>query len=110
MLAVIKNIGETLVSTNYRGCGFFNTIAEFPDATNPMVQEARRYIESVRDMVRDLVLELKASSPKYKRLDIDRVTETYYLLLGGAIMGSQEYQAPWPITRAIKEVEQLVEP
>ncbi len=110
VLAVIKHVGETLVSTNYRGCGFFNTIAEFPDVNNPMVQEARRYIDGFRDIIRDLVVELKASSPKYKTLDVDRVAETYYLLLGGAIMGSQEYQQPWPITRAIKEIEQLVEP
>jgi AcrR family transcriptional regulator len=109
VLAVIKHVGETLVSTNYRGCGFFNMIAEFPDANNPMVQEARRYIDGFRDIIRDLVVELKASSPKYKTLDVNRVAETYYLLLGGAIMGSQEYQQPWPITRAIKEIEQLVE-
>ncbi len=68
-----------------------------------------QYIDGFRDIIRDLVVELKASSPKYKTLDVDRVTETYYLLLGGAIMGSQEYQQPWPITRAIKEIEQLVE-
>ena len=110
VLAVIKHVGDTLMSTNYRGCGFFNTIAEFPDASNPMVLEARRYIDSFREIVRDLVIELKASSPKYKTLDVDRVTETYYLLLGGAIMGSQEHQAPWPITRAITEIERLLEP
>lgn len=109
VLAVIKHVGEALVSSNYRGCGFFNTVAEFPDTNNPMVQEARRYIDSFRDIIRDLVVELKASSPRYGTLDVDRVAETYYLLLGGAIMGSQEYQESWPITRAIKEIEQLVE-
>ena len=110
VLAVIKHVGDMLVSTHYRGCGFFNTVAEFPDASHPMVQEARRYIDSFREIVRDLVVELKASSPKYKTLDVDRVTETYYLLLSGAIMGSQEYQNPWPITRAITEIERLLKP
>lgn len=108
-LAIMAQIKDTLIGTNYRGCGFFNVIAELHDATNPLVKEARRYVEGVRELIRDTVVELKSTDKKYKGLDVDRVTDVYYLLVAGAIMGSQEYQDRWPIDRAMHEVERLIE-
>lgn len=107
-LAIISYVGKTILQSNYRGCRFFNVIAELQTASNPLVKEARLYIEKFREIIRDVVLELKASGKQYKTLDVDRVTETYYLLVCGAIMGSQEYEDPWPIERAKKEIEKLI--
>ena len=42
-------------------------------------------------------------------MDVDRMAETYYLIIGGAIMASQEYREQWPIDRALKEIERLME-
>jgi AcrR family transcriptional regulator len=107
-LAVITHVGETLSSTRYRGCRFFNVISELNAASNPLVKEARHYVENFREIIRDAVLELKATSKRHKDLDVDRVAEAYYLLVCGAIMGSQEYQASWPIDRAIQEIKNLI--
>lgn len=107
-LAVIKFVGKTLIATGYRGCGFFNMISEISDCNNPIVIEARRYVDSFRDVIKDAVLELKAADPKYKKLDVDGIADAYYLIVGGAIMASQEYRDPWPIERAVKEVERLL--
>jgi hypothetical protein len=41
-------------------------------------------------------------------MDTDRVTDLYYLLVAGGIMGSQEYHERWPIDRAIEEVKRLI--
>ena len=108
-LAIISYVGKTLSETNYRGCRFFNVIAELPETSNPLVKEARQYVENFREIIRDTVLELKATSKKYKTLDVDRVTDVYYLLLAGAIMSSQEYHDRWPVDRAMQEISTLIE-
>ena len=107
-LAIISHVGKTLLDTNYRGCRFFNVIAELQEANNPLVKEARHYVQNFHEIIRDVVLELKATSKKYKTLDVDRVTEVYYLLVAGAIMTSQECQDRWPIDRAIQEIKNLI--
>ena len=107
-MAVISYVGKTLVNSNYRGCRFFNVIAELQTASHPLVKEARLYVESFREIIRDVVHELKATSKRYKALDVERATDTYYLLVCGAIMASQEYQDPWPIERAKREIEGLL--
>ena len=108
-LTVARVTGKTLLSTQYRGCRYFNMISEVADCKSPITKEARLYVDGYREMVKEGVLELKASSPNYKKLDVDRIAETYYLIVGGAIMASQEYRERWPIDRALKEIERLTE-
>jgi len=100
---------HNLSSTAFRGCRYFNMISEVPDCKSPISQEARLYVDGFRDVIKDGVLELKGSDPKYKKLDVDRTAESYYLIIGGAIMASQEYRERWPIDRALKEIERLTE-
>lgn len=108
-LAIITQVRQTLLESNYRGCRYFNVIAELQSSdNNPLVKEARHYVEDFRELIRDAVLELRATGKRYKGLDADRVTDAYYLLVGGAIMGSQEYQDAWPIDRAIQEIKDLI--
>ncbi len=108
-LTMGRMTGKALSSTQYRGCRYFNMISEIADCNNPIAREARLYVDGFREIVKDGVLELKASDPKYKKLDVDRIAEAYYLIIGGAIMASQEYRKQWPIDRALKEIERLME-
>jgi hypothetical protein len=84
-------------------------ISEVADCNSPIAKEARLYVDGFRDLVRDGVLDLKASDMKYKKLNVDRTAESYYLIIGGAIMASQEYRERWPIDRALEDIERLVE-
>ena len=105
---IIQLIADHLVKNDFRGCRYFNVIAELREASNPLVKEARHYIENLREFIRDVVIDLKDSHKKYTNMDTDRVTDLYYLLVAGAIMGSQEYHERWPIDRAIEEVKRLI--
>jgi AcrR family transcriptional regulator len=107
-LAVVKFVRSYMKKTNFRGCGYFNMISEFPDGNNPIVKEARLYVDGFRDVIQDGVKVLKVSDPKYKKMDIRRITDTYYLIVCGAIMISQEYRDCWPFDRAVKEIEALL--
>lgn len=108
-LTVARVTDKNLSSTGFRGCRYFNMISEVADCKSPIAKEARLYVDGFREVVKDGVLELKSSSPKYKKLNVDRVAETYYLIIGGAIMASQEYRERWPIDRALNEIERLME-
>ena len=107
-LATIKFVRDGMLAYDYRGCGFFNMVAEIPDPNSPVVAEAKDFVERFREEIREATLDLKASDPKYAGLDAERVTDSYYLTLCGAIMASQEYREPWPLDRAVEDVERLL--
>jgi AcrR family transcriptional regulator len=108
-LTVARVTDKNLSSTAFRGCRYFNMISEVADCNNPISKEARLYVDGFREIIKDGVLELKSSNPKYKNLNVNRVAEAYYLIIGGAIMASQEYRERWPIDRALNEIERLTE-
>lgn len=107
-LAVIKGVGKALWGKGFRGCAFFNMISEIADPNHPLFHEARQYVDAVRELIRDGVIDLKASDPRYGKIDVDHVAESYYLLVGGAIMASQEYREKWPVKRALRAIEALI--
>lgn len=108
-MAVAEHIRERVLASKYRGCGFFNMVCEIPDADNPIVAEAKIYIDAARETIRDVVRDLQQSDPKFKHIKPDELADSYYLIIAGAIMASQEYRDPWPVNRAVKDVAKLLE-
>lgn len=108
-LSVILWLRERLIASDYRGCGFFNMISEIPNPDNPIILEAKLFIDAFREKIKKLTGDLKYSDAKYRSLDSQRIADTYYLILSGAIMGSQEYRDTWPSDRAVDEIKRLIE-
>ena len=108
-LAAARAMDHAMSSTHFRGCRYFNMISELADCNSPISKEARVYVDGYRDVIKDGVVELKGSDSKYNKLDADGIAESYYLLVSGAIIASQEYRERWPIDRALKDIERLLE-
>jgi AcrR family transcriptional regulator len=108
--AIIQHVKKRIKSWGYRGCGFMNMLAEFPDSRSPIVAISKQYIDSNRAMIVSVVSALKESSPQYAHLDVKAVADAYYLLIAGAISTCQECRDDWPIDRAIESVEVLLKP
>jgi len=108
--AIIRHVEGRIKSWEYRGCGFMNMLAEFPDASNPIAEISKQYINSNRAMIKSVVKDLKNSSDEYAHLDVQAVADSYYLLIAGAISTCQECRDDWPIKRAIQAVESLLKP
>jgi AcrR family transcriptional regulator len=108
-MAPVHVLKERMVGTNYRGCGFFNMLTEITDPKSPILVEIRHFNDSFRALLRDVTMDLVNSGGKYAELDVDRVADSYYLIFGGAIMFSQEYQETWPLDLAATQVERLVQ-
>ncbi|MCF8719882.1 TetR/AcrR family transcriptional regulator [Nitrospina gracilis] len=102
-------VRDAMLKTDYRGCGYFNLISEFPGGGNKLVNEARVYIDAFRELISEGVKHLKSSDPKYKTINVKQIADTYYLILCGAIMAGQEYRESWPLDRAVKAIGNLIE-
>jgi AcrR family transcriptional regulator len=107
-LATIKFVRSGMLAHDYRGCAFFNIVSEIPDPENPVVIAAKEFVRRFRDEIYETAVNLKESDPKYAAIDVSRVTDSYYLILNGAIVVSQELREPWPLDRAVEDLEGLL--
>lgn len=108
-MTVMQFTGKSLTGSNYRGCAFFNMIAELGGCRdNPIVAEAKKYVDSVREIIRDTVETLKNRDKRHAQLDVDRIANAYYLILGGTVMACQEYEETWPIENGLLQVKSLI--
>ena len=107
-LAPIRMLKPHMVATEYRGCRFFNMLAEIKDPGSPVVGEVRLFNDGFRALLREVTAGLLASHRKYAGFEVERVADAYYLIFCGAIMFSQEYRATWPLDLAESQVAALV--
>lgn len=97
-------------SSAYRGCPFQNILGEAPP-DDPRVREvARNYHETIRTIIRDLAADLARAEKRLRKLDIDALTDTYLILLEGAIPLAVAYQDAWPVHRAIAALQDRIKP
>ncbi|WP_424887128.1 TetR/AcrR family transcriptional regulator [Streptomyces sp. XH2] len=95
LLAIMDMIGDSLCRPGFRGCGFLNAAAEYPDPAHPVrvrIAEHRRWFHGVlRTVVRD------AGHP-----DPGRVARTLVILRDGAMVGGS-LDAPRAVRAALRE-------
>ena len=108
-IAIIKGVKDYVRETDFRGCAFGNIAVEITEPDHPIRKEVKLHEDRFRSILKDVVKDLKNSDPRYKRLNVDNVVDTYYLILEGAIVASKNYNDIWPIERAVESVERLIE-
>ena len=108
-ISIAELVRENLRSSDFRGCGFFNMVAELADPRNPILIEAKSFVDAYVDLIRDVTTDLQRSDPRYADLDVEKITQSYYLLICGAIMACQEFRQIWPADRAIEEARRLIQ-
>lgn len=108
-IAIIKGVLSHMKETDFRGCAFGNIAVEITEPNNPIRKEVKHHEDRFRSILTDVVRDLKDSSPKYENIDIDQVVDAYHLIVEGAIVTSKNYNHTWPIERAVKAIEKLVE-
>jgi AcrR family transcriptional regulator len=107
-MAIIKGVKEYIEESDFRGCAFGNISVEITEPNHPIRKEVKLHEDRFRSILRDVVKDLKESSPKYKHINVVQVTDTYYLILEGAISASKNYNDVWPLEGAVGMIERLV--
>lgn len=108
-MAIIHGIKEHMVQTDYRGCAFGNMAVEITEPNHPIRKEVKHHEDRFRSILKDVIQDLKDSSPKYRDIDVGTLVNTYHLIVEGAIVASKNYNDTWPIDRAVDAIEKLVE-
>jgi len=107
--AFMEALESWLPETQFRGCGFANLTVEVLDPKSPLRKEVIYHDDAFRSILRDVSRDLIASDKKkYGRLEVEDLTDYYYLLVEGAIAAARNYNDAWPICKARKALELYV--
>jgi len=108
ILAAFNFLAEWLKESNYRGCAFLNTMAETPDASNPMrqvvVEHKRQLHQTFQTLMADHFND-EAMSEEF----VHQKAGAAFLLFEGALVEAQNFEDPLPITVALKEVQSMLQ-
>jgi AcrR family transcriptional regulator len=108
-MGVIEALEPWLQANDLRGCGFLNIVAEVPDPKSPLRKEGRKHYEGMRNLIRELTLDLiESEANNHGQLDAERITDDYMVIIGGSIALAEIYHDTWPIRQAIDMVARLV--
>lgn len=105
--ALFYYLEEWMLSDMYRGCAFLNSTVEFPDPNSKVRNVVCWHKNSLRTYIKELLI-AHFREQNLEEAEIDRLTDTVYVLVDGAIIVSQVYNAPWPIHRAAETVDKLL--
>jgi AcrR family transcriptional regulator len=108
-LAPMAILVQWIQDTGYQGCPFQNIVIEFLDPQHPVHQEVARNREQYRDIFRNLAVSLKASSPRYRSLDPEHLSQTYMILVEGSVMLAVIQHNPQPIKDALQTLIRLID-
>ena len=107
-MAPIDFLDSWMEECNFRGCAFLNIASEVTDIQSNIRKEVIYHKDGLKAIIRGITKDLKNSDTKYKKLDVEFITDAYYVLIEGAIVASQNYGEKWPIEAARKSIEKLI--
>ena len=108
-LGVIESLEPWLESTNLRGCGFLNMVAEIPDMGSPLRQEGKQHYTALHALISELTTRLIDSDrQRYGKLNAEAVADDYMVIFGGTIALAEIYHDTWPVRHGIKMVSRLI--
>ncbi|WP_037855255.1 TetR/AcrR family transcriptional regulator [Streptomyces sp. NRRL S-340] len=100
LLGIMAMIGETVDGPGFRGCGFLNAAAEYPDPEHPVRRCVAEHREWFRGVLRDVVSDAGHPEP-------DRPARSLVLLRDGAMAGGhldRQQDAAATLRRAAQEL------
>ncbi|WP_269523803.1 TetR/AcrR family transcriptional regulator [Coraliomargarita parva] len=107
-LGIMRFIRDAIPEGNFRGCGFFNMTAEIPDRSHPVTRVALSFVNEFRGVIREVTEDVKQSVPSCADIDVDEISEQYYVICCGAIMACQELHRIAPADVAIAQIQRLL--
>jgi len=107
-LAPLAFLEYWMPECSYRGCAFLNIVSEITDVQSNVRKEVIYTKDGFKSVIRELTKDLKKSDAKYKNLDVEFITNAYYVLIEGAITASQIYGETWPVEETRKAIKKLI--
>ncbi len=105
---LIEFVKEWNKKHDFRGCPFLNITMETTDIGTNIRKEVIYNKDGFRSILRELVKDLKNFDDKYSNLDVSFITDSYHVILEGAIVACQSYGDAWPFEKARKNIEKIL--
>jgi AcrR family transcriptional regulator len=100
LLAVFDFIRDWMPRCEFRGCAFLNIASEVPTIESEIRHEVVLHKDSLKEYIRDLLAEVPDAHATRTDEELQRMADMLYVLVEGAIVGSQNYGAVWPVDAA----------
>ncbi len=108
LLAVFAFLKKWMKESGFRGCAFLNIASEIPSVENDLRNEVIKHKDELRKYLRNIIAAAIESGGSPAGLDASETTRIIYVLIEGAIVASQNYNATWPIDSAREAAEKLM--
>ena len=108
ILAAFTFLEAWLKESQYRGCAFLNTMAETPDSSSPMRQQAVQHKRQLHKTFQSLMADHFKNEAVTEGF-VDQKAGAAFLLFEGALVESQNFEDPLPIHVARQQVQSLLE-
>ena len=105
-MAPLAFLEEWLPQCQFRGCAFLNIASEITDSSSRIRQQAAFAKTSLKSTIAELTANLHLQHPT---IDIDFITNSYYLLLEGTISACQVHSDLRPLEHARITLTKLIE-
>jgi AcrR family transcriptional regulator len=101
LLAILESVVEETEQPAFRGCPMLNTHTEFPDPEHPAHRVAVAHERRVRDWMRDLAAEARATDP-------EQLADELVLLLNGVYVTASVLGPQGPARRTVALARRLI--
>jgi AcrR family transcriptional regulator len=108
LLGIFSFLKQWLQESNYRGCAFLNIISEVPLSDSKIRNEVIKHKNGLQKYIKETIADIFELDQGSINIDPEKLAKTVYVLVEGAIVSSQNYNAIWPIETAQEAVEILL--
>jgi AcrR family transcriptional regulator len=109
LIGLLKFLIPYSEERDYRGCAYLNMSSEIPHHANPVRQECKGHYVSVRQLIGQLVQELKMKrGASWKGRNAGKVADDFMLILSGAMAMAEVYHDAEPFHNAIEAAKRLL--
>jgi len=106
LIACFDFLEYALLQSNFLGCKFINMLSEIGSTSPLMSKEILEHKDKFRRYLKSFIEEPLQGRSKE---DIDVLGDAIFLLYDGAIVESKIYKETWPVKKAKKMVQLLLE-
>lgn len=102
LLVMVELARKRVRSPRFKGCTFYNTVAEFHDPDHPARQEATAHLGRIRERLRTLADDAETDDP-------EALADDLMLIIAGMYATGSAFGADGPPTRALAAAAALID-
>ncbi|MBL4575765.1 MAG: TetR/AcrR family transcriptional regulator [Opitutaceae bacterium] len=105
LMGLFDFLEEWMISCDFRGCAFLNTLAEIPEKNHLLRKEVEAHKKELLETIQSLVDAHFEDKQKKERIQLATIV---YILFEGALVEMQNFHEVWPVVAAKKHLKLML--